>query len=344
MDKILLVGTSFARNGEGVPDMNYTFREHLSKEISLDSIDIYQVSGQCFPKLNKMLARNFFLLQIKKLIEKKFIHVLHPNDLCNTVPVINLSKYSERRIITVHDFYPFFEKPNRKFQSVMDDFLKRKCFEFLPSYDHIFARTEEVSQRLQYNYEIEKEKITIQGPIIEHRYSPSKTEMRKDGKVVIGYVNNFNWNKSPMLHKFIATFKEIISSELEFHIYGSGFPNANEIKGDPRIRYYGFLPESKAPSVMSGFDAYLSTSTFEGFGIPIAKAKAMKIPVLCFNGNIPNITKGNTCLWDQHSLYSILENEEWRKVNLTAAYEDVLSLRPETVVKQTIEVYDRVFS
>ena len=75
MDKILLVGTSFARNGEGVPDMNYTFREYLSKEIGLDSIDIYQASGQCFPRLNRMLARNFFLLQIKKLIEKKFIHV-----------------------------------------------------------------------------------------------------------------------------------------------------------------------------------------------------------------------------------------------------------------------------
>ena len=95
---------------------------------------------------------------------------------------------------------------------------------------------------------------------------------------------------------------------------------------------------------MSGFNVYLSTSTFEGFGIPIAKAKAMKIPVLSFNGSIPSITKKNTCLWDQHRLYSILENEEWRKVDLTAAYEDVLSLRPETVVKQTIEVYDRVFS
>ena len=197
---------------------------------------------------------------------------------------------------------------------------------------------------MQYSYSIEKEKITVQGPIIEHRYFPSNLRTRKDDKIVIGYVNNFNWNKSQMLYKFIATFKEIRSRELEFHIYGSGFPYGDEIKDDPRIRYYGFLPESEAPLAMSGFDVYLSTSTSEGFGIPIAKAKAMKIPVLCFNGNIPNITKGNTCLWDEHNLKSLIEGEEWRNIDLTRAYKDILCLRPENVVKQTIEVYDTVFS
>ncbi len=104
MSKILLVGTSFARNGEGVSDMNYTFKKYLSKEISLDSIDIYELSGSQFPRLNMMLARNLFFLKTKQMIEKKFSHVLNPNDLCNTLPVINLSKYSQKRIITIHDF------------------------------------------------------------------------------------------------------------------------------------------------------------------------------------------------------------------------------------------------
>ncbi len=344
MNKILLVATSFARNGQGVPDMNYTFKEYLSKEISFDSIDIYELSGSQFPRLNRMLARNLFLFKIKQLIEKKFIHVLHPNDLCNTLPVINFSKYSQKKIITVHDFYPFFVKPERNLRSVIDDFLKRKSFDFLPSYDHIFARTEEDSKILQSGYGIEKEKITIQGPIIEHRYSQPDVARREKSKIIIGYVNNFNWNKSEMLYKFIEIFKNFKSNDIEFHIYGSRFPFQDEIKDDPRINYHGFLPEAEVPSVMAGFDAYLSTSTYEGFGIPIAKAKAMMIPVLCFNGNIPEITKRHTCLWDQHNLNNVLENEEWRNVNLATAFDDVLSLRPENVVKQTLEVYQRVFS
>lgn len=343
MNRVLLIGTSFARNGEGVPDMNYTFRKYLSKEISLDSIDIYELSGSQFPRLNRMLARNLFLLKTKQLIEKKFIHVLHNNDLCNTLPIINLSKYSHKRIVTVHDFYPFFPKPKRSLHLVIDDFLKTKCFDFLPFYDHVLARTEEISKRLQADYSIGKEKITIQGPIIEQRYYRSNTARKEGSKVIIGYVNNFNWNKSEMLYKFISTFKEIKSKDMEFHIYGPRFPFLDEIKADPRIKYHGFLPEAEAPSVMAGFDLYLSTSTYEGFGIPIAKAKAMKIPVLCYNGNIPEITKRHTCLWDQHTLNSVLENEGWKNVNLAAAYEDVLSLRPQNVVKQTIEVYQRVF-
>jgi hypothetical protein len=344
VNKILLVGTSFARNGEGVPDMNYTFREYLSQLINIDSLDIYETLNHSFPGMNKVLARNLFLFKSKQFIEKKFIHVMHPNDLCGTVPLINFSKYSKRKIVTVHDFYPFIKKFDRSFYSRIDNFSKRKCFDFLPTYDHIFARTNEISKRLEDRYCIDKEKITVQGPIIEERYFSSKLNDKKNSKVVIGYVNNFNWNKSRMLLRFIETFKKVRSMGLELHIYGSGFPYEDQIKDDQRIKYYGFLQESEAAKVMANFDVYLSTSEFEGFGIPIAKAKAMKIPVLCFNGDIPKITKGNTCLWDQHNLKYIIENEEWRNIDLIKAYKDVLCLRPESIVKQTIEIYEKVFS
>jgi hypothetical protein len=344
MNNIILIGTSFARNGEGVPDMNYTFRDYLSREIPIDSIDIYELSSSQFPGLNRRVSRNLFLFKTKQLIHEKFIHVLHPNDLFNSIPFLNFSKYAKKKIVTVHDFYPFFVKQKENFVTKIDDFLKRQSFNYISSYDHIFARTTEVSQGLQYKYGIEKDKITIQGPIIENRYSKLGTEIKNFNKVVIGYVNNFNWNKSQMLYKFITTFKEIKSNEFEFHIYGSDFPYKDEIIDDPRITYHGFLSESEVPSVMSQFDVYLNTSTTEGFGIPIAKAKAMKIPILCYDGNIPNITKRNTCLWDQHNLRSILENEEWKKIDIKSAYSDIRCLRPEIVVKQTIEVYGKVFS
>lgn len=343
MDKVLLVGTSFAQNGQGVPDMNYTFRKYLSKQIPLESIDIYELSRRQFPRLNIMLAKNLYLIKIKQKIEKKFIHVMHQNDICNTLPLINYSKYSQNKIITVHDFYPLIIRPRRDTLTKFDNFLKGKCFKFLSSYDHIFARTREISIRLQNDYNIGKEKITVQGPIIEYSYLQSNIIKKTGDKIIIGYVNNFNWNKSEKLQTFIEIFKNIRSKELEFHIYGSGFPFLDKISQDNRIRYYGFVPEAKVPSVIAGFDVYLSTSTYEGFGIPIAKAKAMKIPVLCFNGNIPEITKSNTCLWDEHNLGNVIKNEEWKNVNLSAAYNDISNLSPEAVIKQTVEIYNKIF-
>ena len=58
MNRILLVGSSFIRNGQGVPDMNYTFRAFLSNAIPIDSLDIYKLSKEKFPKLNRVIARN----------------------------------------------------------------------------------------------------------------------------------------------------------------------------------------------------------------------------------------------------------------------------------------------
>lgn len=344
MNRILLVGSSFIRNGQGVPDMNYTFRAFLSNAIPIDSLDIYKLSKEKFPKLNRVIARNLVILGVKSLIENKFIHILHLNDLFNTIPVINFSKYSNKKIITVHDFYPFFVKHNRDFRIIIDEFFKRKSFDFLTSFDHIFARTEEISKRLQTDYCISEDNITVQGPIIEHRYSQSEISRTKGGNIIIGYLNNFNWNKSEMLYKFIKIFKNFRSNDIEFHIYGSGFPYLTEIKDDSRIKYHGFLSEEEVPAAMARFDVYLSTSTYEGFGIPIAKAKAMKVPVLCYNGDIPNISKRHTCIWDEHNLNSLLESEGWKNVNLSAAFDDILSLRPENIVKQTIEVYHKVFS
>ena len=73
MDKVLLVGTSFAQNGQGVPDMNYTFRKYLSKQIPLESIDIYELSRRQFPRLNIMLAKNLYLIKYYLLLCNKFI-------------------------------------------------------------------------------------------------------------------------------------------------------------------------------------------------------------------------------------------------------------------------------
>lgn len=343
MNKIQLIGLFFAKDGGGTSEMNFVFREYLSKEIPLESIEILALSRDLFPGINRIIARNLVLLRMKKIIENNFIHVMHTMELCCTIPLVDISKYSKKRIVTVHDFYPFEKRPGIGFASRTDNFLKRRCYDFLPLYDHIFARTVEISRSLQNNYHIDKEKITVQGPIIEEIYSPMNVDRNSDGKVIIGYMNNFTWNKARMLLEFIKAFKKVKNKDMEFHIYGRDFPYMTEISDDSRIKYHGFLDDSEIVSVTAQFDAYLSTSEYEGFGIPIAKAKAMKIPVLCFDGDVPNIMKKNTCVWNKDNLINILENESWNHVNVSNAYKDVEPLRPEAVIKQTLRVYNDVF-
>ena len=341
-DDIIIVGTSFSQNGSGVPDMNSIFFKNISSRISVEKLDILKEATHKFPRMNGTLSRNLYLLGIKKKLMGKNIHVMHTIDLFNTMPLLDLSRYSRKKIITVHDFYPFYRKPDETFTFRFADFLKRRCYDYLESYDHIFVRNNEISRTLISEYEIDRNAISIQGPIIGYEYSPTK--MHKDGdKVIIGYINNFNWNKAPMLKYFINTFKTIRSNELELHIYGSGFPFQELIREDSRIKYFGFLEDHKVPQTLGSFNAYLSTSTIEGFSIPIAKAKAMEIPILSYDGNLPEITKRNTFLWNEHILREIIRGRLWEKVDTYKAYLDVANLRPERVAEQTIEVYTQVF-
>ena len=116
-----------------------------------------------------------------------------------------------------------------------------------------------------------------------------------------------------------------------------------EIRQDTRIHYHGFLKDSELSDTLTGLDAYVSTSEYEGFGIPIAKAKAHGIPVLCYDGMIPDIMKRNTCIWTLSSLPQILENRSWKNVDIGRGLQDVIPLSPDNVAEQTLKIYGDVF-
>jgi hypothetical protein len=282
------------------------------------------------------------LLKIGKQLKGKNIHVLHTSDLCLTFPVIDMSKNANRKIITVHDLYPFIKKPDYKLVQRFDDKLKQKYFRFIKEYDHVFVRTNELAIKLENSFDINPKKITVQGPIIDYKFKP-QNNTESGSKTIIGYINRFTWNKAPMLKYFIEIFKKFQDDELELHIFGKNFPFNEMIKSDSRIKYFGFLDESKVVQTLGTFSAYLSTSTYEGFGAPIAKAKAMKIPVLCYNGELPLIMKQNTVVWDQYNLEQILQERTWQKVDIEKAYNDIESLRPDKIVSSTLEVYEKIF-
>ncbi|EEZ92665.1 MAG: hypothetical protein BJBARM4_0732 [Candidatus Parvarchaeum acidiphilum ARMAN-4] len=105
----------------------------------------------------------------------------------------------------------------------------------------------------------------------------------------------------------------------------------------------GFLAEEKIVDTLNSFSVYLSTSTVEGFGMPIMQAKACKIPVLCYDGDLPEIVKRNTLLWNDKNIEEILKNRSWEKANVEKAYLDAEECRAEKVVPKIINVYNEIF-
>ena len=343
MDRLIyLIGTSFSYDGSGVSGMNLTYYNLMKQAINVEKMDILEIGKKIYYLNNETIIRNLALIKIRKQLKGKNIHVMHPNDLCLTFPVLDMSKNANRKIITVHDLYPFIKKSDYQYLHKIDDKLKQKNFKFIKYYDHVFVGTDELAIKLKNFFNVDPNKITVQGPIIDYKYKPLK-DTKNSRKKIIGYINNFTWNKVPMFKYFIETFKKLQDDELELHIYGNNFPFNEMIKSDSRIKYFGFLDENEVVSTLGTFSAYLSTSTYEGFGIPIAKAKAMKIPVLCYNGELPAIMKQNTEVWNLESLEHILQDKTWEKVDIEKAYKDISSLRPDKIINSTLEVYENIF-
>ncbi len=343
---IYLINYTFSENGRGVS--TYAIRlynELLKRDINVEKIATNDVLKKI--KLGRELKNNLFFITRNKVIKGKFIHAMAPN----VIPLryLNLPKI---KITTVHDFYIFDDNYINKTKVRMsyinriayDRLIKkqRKDYYNLKDYDFVFAVSQEVLQRLVSDFGVDREKVEVSNDIIPDKFKPLNVEKDKN-KVVIGFINNFTENKTEKLRLFIETFKKINDKNLEFHIYGKGFPFIDLIKDDNRIKYLGFLSEDKIVETYNSFDVYLSTSTVEGFGLPIMQAKACKIPVLCYDGDMPDLVKRNTLVWNDENLEEIIKNRSWEKIDVEKAYLDAEECRSDKVVPKIIEIYKRVF-
>ena len=298
-----------------------------------------------------MAIRHLYFSFYKNQIKNKNVHFLSP---------ILIPKYTslpKKKIVTVHDFYVFDkEYINKIYYGTKNPFKKifisklrkanlmdlRKAYKNLYRYDHILVGNENVKNELVNRFGVNDDNITISYYIIPDKFNEINY-LKNPSKKVIGYINSFPSNKLVKLVKFIEIFKEINDPDLELRIYGYNFPLLDLIKNDTRIKYFGFLPEDKIAEMYNTFDVYLSTSTIEGFGFPIMQAKACKVPVLCYDGDIPNITKRNTLLWNDENLEEIIKNRSWEKLDVEKAYLDADECRADKVVPKIIEVYKKVF-
>ncbi len=335
MEKTFLLSSGFGNNGYGVQDFA---KELIKLNIGLEPVDISNIRFKT--KKTQVNIYSFYYLERKyKVFKGKKLLVVEQNLLPKKF--INIPN---KKAVVVHDFYVFdtdYIKNIRKLpfpKNVFRQFVLKKVqnsYKNIKFYDKVAVFSQKSKERLITEFGVEEGKIDVfQFNVIDDIYQPFNKQ--KNNKLIIGYINSFGGNKLEKLKVFIEHFKKLKDDSIELHIYGRGFPLENQIKNEKNIKYYGFLPQDKVVETYNSFDVYLSTSIMEGFGLPIMKAKACKVPVLCYDGNLIEIVKRNTLVWNENNIDEILKNRAWNKVNVENAYKDVLETRP-AAVKQNMD-------
>lgn len=349
--EVTLLATAFSMTS-GVPRYASTLSEGLKKYCSIKIIDTRSSSLIRVPPSLATLKDDLYFLLHSKELKNKNLHVLEQGIL----PKKYLS-LPKKKILTIHDLFFHLDKAFMKTlqegtplkRKLIDNTLwKLRAFRYKQivktavAYDYVISTSEIIRDFAIKYLGVSKNKITIIYPMVETKFRPLPS--KKSNKIIIGYLNGYaRADRLKMLKAFILIFKTIKDDSLELRLYGRGFPLQNLIKEDKRIKYLGFVPEERIVKITNTFDVFLSTSLKEGFGYPIMQAKSCKIPVLSYNGYLPEIVKRNTLLWDESNINSLIERRAWEKVNLEKAHRDVEACRPKVVAKQTFDIYKKVF-
>ena len=349
MNEVTLVSESFEKNGTGVSSNGLEFLTALKR---YSKYDITAISTDIYLKKLKFtrrtLNKKIYFLFNKSTIKSKFVHSMSPE----AIPIKYL-KLPKRKIVSLYDLY-LFEPDYIKQLKAVNSRIKRALssrflryrqsyYKNIEKYDAILSVSDLTKEKAVRFLGLAPEKIDVVNMgIINEKFKPRKKE-RQNSDFIIGYINNYTWNKTQKLKTFIEKFKAVKDGALKLNLYGKGFPYQDLIKEDKRIKYFGFLDENKIVETYTSFDTYLSTSTVEGFGLPIMQAKACKVPVLCYDGEIPDLVKRNTLLWDNNNIEQILRDKPFKKIDLSKAYLDAEECRANKVMPRVINIYQRVF-
>ncbi len=350
---VTLIANEFSEgSGHGIARYSNILLEEIRKQINIEKVELKPAQNLIrIPIIKNILIKNYYFTFKKELLRNKNIHLLEP------ILMPKFLSLPAKKIVTVHDLYRFnndfirtagegykgFYKIGAKILAKSYFRSDKLIYNSLKYYDHIFVINEKLIYELVSRFNIDRSKISITYDPVSKKFK-SIPDLKEKTKKVIGYINGFGQNKIIKLRKFIDEFKKIKDNDLELRIYGSKFPLTNLINNDKRIKYLGFLPEKDIVKIYNSFNVYLSTSTVEGFGLPIIQAKACKIPVLCYDGDVPQIVKRNTLIWNDENLEDLIKNRSWEKIDVEKAYLDAEECRADKVVLKTMNIYNKIFS
>ena len=212
----------------------------------------------------------------------------------------------QKLVVTVHDILPIF--PGN-----IHDISTRIQWKFTPSAlqkaDAIIAISNFTRMELIDHLKINPKIIHVVPQGVDH--SIFRPLDKKESRQQLGLDQNSTYilvASSNQPHKRMDLVKEILlelrSRDSDIKLLKIGYGDFLNVDG---VINLGWVPESEMPLLYNSADAYLHTSSYEGFGLPILEAMACGTPTIANNcASIPEVIgSGNTIDMDSASTIEI---------------------------------------
>lgn len=148
---------------------------------------------------------------------------------------------------------------------------------------HIFAISQATKKDIVNRYGVSPEKISVDYPGVESPKAIGTSPVREKGKYIV-YVGTLQPRKN--VDALIEAFKDnpcrlVIAGKIGWKY---------QIKSAPRVKYLGYVPAARLAALIKNSQGLVLPSLYEGFGIPVAQAMRLGVPVLVSrNSSLPEI-------------------------------------------------------
>src|SRR3990167_6553097 len=119
---------------------------------------------------------------------------------------------------------------------------------------------------------------------------------------------------------------------------------------EAKVIFTGYVTDSNLPALISGAQAYVLPSLWEGFGMPVIEAQACGVPVIVSNtSSLPEIVADSGVLVDSENAVSIaqgiknvLTDSKTRLVLVKKGFENIKRFSWEKCAKETLDIFEKV--
>jgi len=220
------------------------------------------------------------------------------------------------------------------------NYFKLASLKAIEKADKILTQSEHVKNELIEIFKVEEDRIDVVRHGIKEDLEPGP---KFDDIFRIGTLSYLDPRKRiDILIK--AFLRADVDGELLIAGKGVDYPRLKKLaKGDPRIKFLGFIPDELLVDFYNSLDVFIFPTKIEGYGLPIVEAMACKKPVVTLSDNIiPEDVKKRTIIVDDlqkwladpdfsninlNENYKFAKSHDWRKCALKhiKAFEEVLN-------------------
>lgn len=230
--------------------------------------------------------------------------------------IITISKFSKNELIKYYSIEP-----------------TKIAITYLGYDERLFyLREESEIQKIKEKYQIVGQYLIYVGRLAK----------RKNLENLIEAFNQLRQNYQPKISLALAGSQDFDFQSIDKKIKESPYQNS--------IKVLGYVPEEELPTLLSGAEALVHPSLFEGFGLTVLEAMACSCPVICSNsGSLPEIGQEAVEYFNPENpleisqkILSVITDNKLRNQLIEKGKERVNDFSWEKCVRETLNILNNV--